>query len=107
MINVVIGMRVSTDKRHEVLDTFKDLLVQIRREQDCVSCHCYLDVEAEEVLIFEQEWNTRKALAAHFRSGHFKVLRGVMKMLCSEPEIRIATFVATEDQEAIASILKA
>ncbi len=51
-------MTVSADQRNEILQTIKSLLVQIRREQDCVSCHCYLYVEAEEVVLFEQEWKT-------------------------------------------------
>ncbi len=96
-------MTVSADQRNEILQTIKSLLVQIRRKQDCVSCHCYLDVEAEEVVLFEQEWKTNEALAAHLRSGHFKVLLGILKLLAIEPGIRINTVVATEGVEAIAA----
>ena len=101
MIDVIIKMTVPADKRNEVLHTIKGLLVQIRREQDCVSCHCYLDVEVEDVVIFEQEWKTNEALSTHLRSGHFKVLLGAMKLLSIEPEIRVNTVVAMEGLEAI------
>jgi quinol monooxygenase YgiN len=104
MIDVIIKMTVPVDKRNEVLRTIKDLLVHIRLEQDCVSCHCYLDVEVEDIVIFEQEWKTNEALAAHLRSGHFKVLLGAMKLLSIEPEIRVNTCVATEGLEAITAI---
>jgi quinol monooxygenase YgiN len=103
MINVIIKMTVSADKRNEVLHTIKDLLVQIRCEQDCISCHCYLDVEAEEVVIFEQEWETNEALATHLRSGHFKILLGAMNLLSIEPDIKVNTIVATKGVEAIAT----
>jgi len=103
MIDVTIKMTVSADKRNEILNTIKDLLVHIRREQDCVSCHCYLDVEAEEVIIFEQEWKTNEALETHLRSGHFKILIGAMKLLSIEQEIKFNTVVATEGMEAIAT----
>lgn len=103
MINVIIKMTVPADKRNEVLHTIKGLLVHIRREQDCVSCHCYLDVEVEDVVIFEQEWKTNEALSTHLRSGHFKVLLGAIKLLSIEPEIRVNTVVATEGLEAIAA----
>ena len=103
MIDVIIKMTVSADKRNEILHTIKDLMVHIRREQDCVSCHCYLDVEVDNVVIFEQEWKTNEALAAHLNSGHFKVLQGVMKLLSIEPEIRVNKVVATEGLESIAA----
>ena len=103
MIDVTIKMTVSADKHNEVLHTIKNLLVKIRREQDCVSCHCYQDVEAEDVVIFEQEWKTNEALATHLRSGHFKVLLGAMKLLSIEPDIEINTVVATESVEALAA----
>jgi quinol monooxygenase YgiN len=103
MIDVTIRMTVSADKRNEILDTIKGLLGQIRRDPDCVSCHCYQDVEVEDVVIFEQEWKTNEALAGHLRSAHFKVLLGAMKLLSIEPEIRFNTVVATEGVEAIAA----
>jgi len=101
MINVIIKMIVSADKRNEVLITLKELLDQIRYERGCVSCHCYLDVEAEDVVIIVHEWKSDEALAAHFRSSHFRVLRGAMEMLAIEPVISINTFVATKGFEAI------
>jgi quinol monooxygenase YgiN len=103
MINVTIKMTVSTEMRNEVLLTIKELIGQIRHEQDCVSCHCFQDVEVEDVVIFEQEWETNEAFSAHLRSDHFKVLLGAMKLLSIEPEIRINTVVATEGIEAIAA----
>lgn len=106
MIDVTIKMTVSADKRNEVLQTIKNLLVQIRHEQDCVSCNCYQDVEVEDLVIFVQEWKTNEALTAHLRSDHFKVLLGAMKLLSIKPEVRLKTVVATEGAEAIAAALK-
>lgn len=103
MVDVIIKMKVSANKRNEVLSTIKSLLGQIRCEKDCISCHCYLDAEAEDVVIFKQEWKTNEAFTTHLRSGHFKVLQGAMKLLSIEPEIRVNTIVATEGVEAIAA----
>jgi quinol monooxygenase YgiN len=83
------------------LRTIKDLLVKIRQEKDCVSCHCYLDVEADDVIFLEQEWETNEALTAHLRSGHFKILLGTMELISIKPEIIVNTVVATEHVEAI------
>ena len=103
MVDVIVKMAVSEDTRNEVLNTIKSLLGQIRREPGCVSCHCYQDVETENVVIFKQEWKTNEALTSHLRSGHFKILLGAMKLLSIEPEIRVNTVIATEGVEAIAA----
>lgn len=103
MIDVIIKMTVPADKHQEILHTIRELLVQIRREPECVSCHCYLDVEVDDVVIFEQVWKTSQALAAHLSSNHFKVLQGAMKLLSIEPEIKVNTVVATGGLEAIAA----
>lgn len=103
MIDVTIKMTAPADKRKEVLTTIKDLLSQIRHDQSCISCHCYLDVEADDVIVLKQEWKDDVALAAHVRSGYFKVLLGAMKLLSIEPEVRCNTVVADEDMEALAT----
>ena len=103
MIDVTIKMTLPADKRKEVLTTIKDLLGQIRHDHGCISCHCYVDVEEEDVVIFKQEWKDNEALATHLKSGHFKVLHGAMKLLSIEPEIRLNTVVAAQGVEAIAA----
>ena len=103
MIDVTIKMTVPVDKRNEVLITIKDLLGLVRYAHGCISCHCYVDVEEEDVIIFKQEWQDNKALASHFKSGHFKVLQGAMKLLSIEPEIQLNIVVAVESVAATAA----
>ena len=85
MIDVSIKMSVPADKRLEVLQTIKTLLGPIRSEQGCISCYCSVDSEAEQIVIFTEEWKTNEDLATHLRSKHFSVLLGAMKLLAIEP----------------------
>jgi quinol monooxygenase YgiN len=101
MIETTIKMTVSAEKRKEVLQTVKAILGPIRREPGCISCNCYVDVEDENVLFFEEEWNTRADLETHLRSDHFGVLSGAMRLLREEPDIRFNTIAATTGPEAI------
>ncbi len=103
MIELTIRMKVPADKHNEVIQAISDLLAPIRNEKDCLSCYCYLDVEAENVVVFEQEWKTNEALATHLRSAHFKVLLGAMKLLLIEPEIKLNTIVAMEEGKTLAA----
>lgn len=101
MIDATIKMTVPHGKMKEVLQTLKALLVHIRREQGCISCNCYVDVEAENIIFFKEEWKSSGELDTHLRSVHFGVLRGVMKLLNKEPEIRFNTITSTAGAEVI------
>jgi quinol monooxygenase YgiN len=101
MIDATIKITVSPEKRKEVLQTFKAILGPIRREQGCISCNCYVDVEVENIIVFKEEWKTREDLDTHLRSVHFGVLIGVMKLLNKEPDFRFNTIASTAGAEAI------
>ena len=101
MIVATIKITVPPEKRKEVLQTFKALLGPIRREHGCISCNCYVDVEAENIIFFKEEWKTSEDLDTHLRSVHFGVLIGAMKLLIKEPEIRFNTIASTAGAEAI------
>ena len=101
MIDATIKLTVPPEKRKEVLQTFTAILGPIRREQGCMGCNCYVDVEAENNIYFREEWKTREDLDAHLRSVNFCVLIGAMKLLDKEPEIRFDTIASTAGAEAI------
>jgi quinol monooxygenase YgiN len=101
MIDATIKITVPPEKRKEVLQTFKEILGPIRREQGCLSCNCYVDVEAENIIFFIEEWQSREDLETHLRSSHFGVLIGAMKLLNKEPAIRFNTISSTSGAEAI------
>jgi quinol monooxygenase YgiN len=101
MIDAAISITVPPEKRQEVLLTFKAILGPIRREQGCISCNCYVDVEAENKIFLKEEWESSDDLGTHLRSAHFKVLIGAMKLLDKEPEIRFNTIASTAGVEEI------
>jgi quinol monooxygenase YgiN len=101
MIDATIKITVPSEKRKEVLQTFKAILGPIRREKGCISCNCYVDVEYEDIVFFKEEWKTREDLDTHLRSVHFSVLSGAMKLLNKEPDIRFNTIASTAGAELI------
>lgn len=101
MIDAIIKITMPPEKRKEVLQTFKAILAPIRREQGCINCNCYVDIEAENTILFIEEWKSREDLDTHLRSVHFGVLIGVMKLLKKAPDIRFNTIVSTAGAEAV------
>jgi quinol monooxygenase YgiN len=101
MIETTIKITVPPEKWKEVLQTFKAILSPIRHEQGCISCNCYVDVEAENIIFFKEEWNSSEELGAHLRSRHFGVLIGAMKLLSKEPVISFNTIASTAGVESL------
>jgi quinol monooxygenase YgiN len=101
MIDATIKITVPPEKRKEVLQTLKAILGPIRREQGCISCNCYVDVETENIIFFKEEWKTCEDLNTHLRSSHFGILIGAMKLLNKEPDIRFNTIASTAGAETI------
>ncbi len=100
MVNATIKITVPAEKRKEVLQTFKAILGPIRREQGCISCNCYVDIEDEEIIFFREEWKSKDELDTHLRSSHYAVLIGAMKLLNKDPEIRFDTISSMAGAEA-------
>jgi len=101
MIETTIKMTVPAEKRKEVLQTVRAILGPIRRESGCISCNCYLDIEDESILCFEETWKTREDLESHLRSDHFGVLGGAMRLLRREPDIKFNAITFTAGPEMI------
>jgi quinol monooxygenase YgiN len=101
MVIATIKITVPHEKEREILQTVKAILGPIRREQGCINCNCYMDVETENIIFFREEWNTSEELETHLRSGHFGVLIGAMKLLNKEPEFRFDTIASTAGAETI------
>lgn len=87
MIETAIKIVAPPEKREELMQTIKAILGPIRQEKGCNSCHCYVDIDDENLFYLREEWTTQQNLDAHLRSPLFRVLSGAMKLLDKEPEI--------------------
>jgi quinol monooxygenase YgiN len=101
MIDASIKLTVAPEKRKELIQTFKALLGPIRCEQGCISCDCYVDIEAENVILFKEQWKTREDLDNHLRSVHYSVLIEAMKLFSQKPEFSFNTIVSTAGADAV------
>jgi quinol monooxygenase YgiN len=101
MIDATMTITVPPEKRKEVLQTLMAILGPIRCELGCISCNCYIDAMAENIILFKEEWDTIEYLNTHLRSSHFSVLIGALKLLNKEPDIRFNTIAATAGAELV------
>ena len=89
MVILTIAVNARSNKRNELLSTFRLIAGQTRREMDCLGCRLSQDIDNENVINIEETWEHRSTLDEHFRSDVFSALLGAMKLLGEDHVIRI------------------
>jgi quinol monooxygenase YgiN len=81
MIQVIIRMKVFSEKRMELSQTIVSLISSIRKEKGCRRCDFCQSMENANELCLLEEWDTEENLKSHLKSERFRVLRGAMNLL--------------------------
>jgi len=95
MIQAMIDMEFAPDKMGEALQILRSIVERTRAETGCVSCSVYQDTEAENQLVFAQEWRSEDDLQRHLRSADYQKVLLVMEMALTRPEVRFDTIITT------------
>jgi quinol monooxygenase YgiN len=92
MILVTARVRARAETRLEFLQTLRALMVPMRKERGCISCHWHIDIEDENSFRLVEEWETQQDLENHVNSHHVRVLTGAILLLCEPAPQEINTF---------------
>lgn len=91
MIRLNVFIKVSAEKRAEVLATINELTEKSRREKGCVDYGAYENSQDSSVLMICETWENEAALAAHEKTEHFVTLVGKTQQL-AEMKLEKFTF---------------
>ena len=70
-------------------------------ETGCLSSVLYIKADNKDILCLIEEWATQKDLDKYLRSQNFNVLRGAVKALNAEAEMRVHTVSKARGEEGI------
>jgi len=88
---LAVRMSVHPQKRKELLQTVQELIQRTRKQQGCISCHFYQDIENGNAFNLVEEWKRQVDLDKHLGSDHFGVLLGAINLLSEPTEIKFNT----------------
>lgn len=74
MIRLNVFIKVSPEKRAEVLSTIKELAEKSQQEKGCISYGAYENSLDATVLMICETWENAEVLAAHEKTEHFITL---------------------------------
>ena len=96
-----ITIHARDDKRKELLRACRLITDQTRQESGCKSSRFSRDIDNKNIITLEQQWEQRSFLNDYFRSDHFSVLLGAMKLLSRTYDIRINGGNQKEGRDAV------
>ena len=99
MLQITIHAR--DNKQKELLRACRLIADQTREESGCKSSQLSQNNDNENIITLEQQWEQRSFLNDYFRSDHFTVLLGAMKLLGRTYEIRVNGNNQKEGLEAV------
>jgi quinol monooxygenase YgiN len=105
LITATLRIRVSTDKKEEVVRLLRSLIDPTRVETGCLSCHLYQDVNDERAVIWMEQWRSQGDLNRHVRTPQYKRILAAIDMSNAEPEINFDTVVETKGMQLIEKAL--
>ena len=87
MSSVTILLKVSDSKREEFLQTIESLVSDLKQEKGFKKASTYQEVNNPNVFHLVEEWQSNDDLEGYLKSEHFRILIGILKVLCEESEI--------------------
>ncbi len=103
MVTLTVSATARSGKRHELLDTFRQIVEKTRPEKGCHDCRLSQDIDHENLIYLEEVWEDRSHLDEYFRSDIFSALLGAIKLLGESHDIQIKGGSTIEGFEAVQS----
>ena len=104
MIIVSLKIRVSHERRKDVMNSARLILGPTRIQPGCISCRLYQDLDEPDAVFLVEEWESRKKLDRHFNSDQYRVILSLMEASDLFPEFKINSVSKTEGLEAIEAV---
>ena len=100
---VLCSLKIMTapEQRQEVLSILRHTLGPTAVQPGCISCHLFIDVEDDSVIVLMEEWESPSTLECHLRSQQYRDVLAAMECSIERPDIRFSTVSQTAGLELI------
>lgn len=71
-VNVIAIFNVKNEYKNELLESFKQVVDETRKEKDVISYVLHQDTKDPLKFVILETWSSKEALAAHEETTHFK-----------------------------------
>lgn len=90
MLLTTIRIHGRPEKRKEIMQAIRGLVVKVAREKGCLKVNIYQDIEDKDTLYLFEEWQTMDDLENYKKSNTLSVLLGLESLLSESLQIKHA-----------------
>lgn len=101
MMRATVRMRISAQKRGEVLKILKSVAGRCKLRSGFLDYHIYEDIIEGSALVYEERWSSEKDMEHHLSSREYQHVLLAMEMALQPPEVRFETVSASTGFETI------
>ena len=102
MILATLRMVIPVQKRGEALRIFKSMAARNQAQPDCLFSRICEDALEDNVLQFEEMWQSEEEFERHLRSDRYRKVLLVLEMAVKQPEVRFNVISSSTGMETIA-----
>ena len=88
MVELSIRVKTRPHKELEFAQTMERLVKEIRKGNECMSCHFVQ--EKDGIYQLMSNWKNMHELETHFQSTHFNILLGAFHTTCEQPQVEVS-----------------
>ena len=105
MIIVTLQLKVTPEKRWDVLKTIRSIIGPTTVRSGCLHCGLYTNTTNDDDLILLEKWESKGALERHIRSDEFRKVIAAIETASEPPDINFNTITSIEGMELVEKIL--
>ena len=105
MIIVTLQLKVTPEKRWDVLKTIRSIIGPTTVRSGCLHCGLYTNTTNDDELILLEKWESKEALERHIRSDEFRKVIAAIETASEPPDINFNTITSIEGMELVEKIL--
>ena len=96
MVLLSIHVDVLKKDHSELVQTLISIGNEVRKQPGCISYQIQQDVEAQNHITLESEWDDNDAVKVYINSKNFSVTMGAIKTFSISPQIKIGNMMAVD-----------
>ncbi len=104
MIQTVLQMKSSPARQLATLQALRSLMRAARAERGFIACELYQAADAENVIRYEEQWQSREELEDQLRSPRYTQLLALMESASERPSLTFLFVSETRGLEYVAAV---
>jgi len=101
MVLVSVKLKVRRGEKDDILTAFRRFIEPTLVQPGCLGYRCLQDVQDQNLLVIEEQWNSKAEVAKHVRSAEYRRFLTLLESATEAPTVEFHDVARTSGLEAI------